>query len=142
MASARWTVAAPENLPMDRASGRGKSRRTVSSGRSLINLHPPYCDDRYQPEYIARYVYQRSQTVAPPEPTISAVAQSHPAPGQPARASGIVTRLPSCGGRGVADGQPDGPVAEIGHEVEPSAEGLDVAGDDLEGSDLAVLDRS
>src|ERR1039458_9378830 len=47
--------------------------------------------------------------------------------------------LPSCGGRGVADGQPDGPVAEIGHEVQPSAEGLDVAGDDLEGGDLAVL---
>jgi len=31
-----------------------------------------------------------------------------------------VMRLLSCGGRGVADGQPDGPVAEIGHEVQPS----------------------
>jgi hypothetical protein len=41
---------------------------------------------------------------------------------------------------GIADGQPDGPVAEIGYEVQPAAEGLDVAGDDLEGGDLAVLD--
>ena len=48
--------------------------------------------------------------------------------------------LPSCGGRSVADGQPDGPVAEIGHEVKAAAEGLDVAGDDLKGGDLAVLD--
>jgi hypothetical protein len=47
--------------------------------------------------------------------------------------------LPSCGGHGLADGQPDSPVAEIGHEVQPAAEGLDVAGDDLEGGDLAVL---
>jgi hypothetical protein len=46
----------------------------------------------------------------------------------------------SCGGRGVADGEPDGPVAEISDEVQPAAEGLDVAGDDLEGGDLAVLD--
>ena len=51
-----------------------------------------------------------------------------------------VAWLLSRGGRGVADGQPDGPVAEVGHEVQPAAEGLDVAGDDLEGSDLAVLD--
>jgi hypothetical protein len=48
--------------------------------------------------------------------------------------------LLSCGGSGVADGQADGPAAEIGHEVEPAAEGLDVAGDDLEGGHLAVLD--
>jgi hypothetical protein len=41
---------------------------------------------------------------------------------------------------GIADGQPDGPVAEIGYEVQPAAEGLNVAGDDLEGGDLAVLD--
>jgi hypothetical protein len=41
---------------------------------------------------------------------------------------------------GVADGQPDGPVAEIGDEVQPSPESLDVTGDDLEGGDLAVLD--
>ena len=32
------------------------------------------------------------------------------------------------------------PVAEVGHEVQPAAEGLDVAGDDLERGDLAVLD--
>lgn len=32
---------------------------------------------------------------------------------------------------GVADGQPDGPVAEIGHEVQAASERLDVAGDDL-----------
>src|ERR1017187_467074 len=30
------------------------------------------------------------------------------------------------------------PVAEIGHEIQPAAKGLDVAGDDLEGGDLAV----
>jgi len=41
---------------------------------------------------------------------------------------------------GVAAGQPDRPVAEVGDEVQPAAEGLDVAGDDLEGGDLAVLD--
>ncbi len=46
----------------------------------------------------------------------------------------------SCGGGGVADGQPDGPVAEVSHEVQAAAEGLDVAGDDLKGGDLAVLD--
>jgi len=51
-----------------------------------------------------------------------------------------VAWLLSCVGRGVADGQPDGPVAEVGHEVQPAAEGLDIADDDLEGSDLAVLD--
>ena len=48
--------------------------------------------------------------------------------------------LLSCGGLGVADGQADGPVAEVGDEVQAAAEGLDVAGDDLEGGDLAVLD--
>ena len=47
--------------------------------------------------------------------------------------------LSLCGGRGVADGQPDGLVAEMGHEVQPAAGGLDVVGDDLEGGDLAVL---
>ena len=45
-----------------------------------------------------------------------------------------------CGGGGVGDGQPDGPVAEVGHEVQPAAECFDVAGDDLNGGDLAVLD--
>jgi hypothetical protein len=29
----------------------------------------------------------------------------------------------SCGGCGVTDGQPNGPVAEIGHQVQPPAEG-------------------
>jgi len=56
------------------------------------------------------------------------------------QAAGRATRLPSCGGCVVTDGEPDGPVAEIGYEVQPPAEGLDVAGDDLERSDLAVLD--
>ena len=56
------------------------------------------------------------------------------------RDGGRHARLLSCGGRGVADGQSDGPVAEIGHEVQPSPEGLNVAGDDLEGGDLAMLD--
>ena len=51
----------------------------------------------------------------------------------------VVPWLPSCGGRGVADGQPDGPVAEIGHEVQPATEGLDVAGDDLEGEFMAPV---
>ena len=41
---------------------------------------------------------------------------------------------------GVGDGQFDGLVAEIGDEVQSASEGLDVAGDDLEGGDLAVLD--
>ncbi len=50
------------------------------------------------------------------------------------------TRLLSGGGRGVADGQPDGSVAEISDEVQSAAEGLDVAGDNLERGDLAVLD--
>jgi hypothetical protein len=49
-------------------------------------------------------------------------------------------RLLSCGGGGVADGQPDGPVAEISDEVQSASEGFDVAGDDLEGGDFAVLD--
>ena len=44
------------------------------------------------------------------------------------------------GGRGVGDGQPDGPVTEVGHEVQPTTERLDIAGDHLEGGDLAVLD--
>src|SRR5260370_18764723 len=48
--------------------------------------------------------------------------------------------LLSCGGGGGADGQPDGPVAEVGDGLQPSAEGLDVTGDDLEGGDVAVLD--
>jgi hypothetical protein len=52
----------------------------------------------------------------------------------------LATWLPSCGGPGIADRQADGTVAEVGHEVQPSAEGLDVAGDDLEGGDLPVLD--
>ncbi|MHB1596890.1 MAG: DDE-type integrase/transposase/recombinase [Streptosporangiaceae bacterium] len=47
---------------------------------------------------------------------------------------------PLRGGCGVGDGQPDGPVAEVGHQVQPSAEGLDVSGDDLKRGDLAVLD--
>ncbi len=51
-----------------------------------------------------------------------------------------VVLLSSCGGRGVADWQPDGPVAEIGHKIQPAAESLDIAGDDLEGGDLAVFD--
>ena len=38
------------------------------------------------------------------------------------------------------NGERDGPVAEVGYEVQASAEGLDVAGDDLEGGDFAVLD--
>ena len=38
----------------------------------------------------------------------------------------------SCGDWGVAAGQPDRPVAEVGDEVQSAAEGLDVAGDDLE----------
>ena len=46
----------------------------------------------------------------------------------------------SCGGGGVGDGQSDGPVAEIGDEIRSAPEGLDVAGDDLVGGDLAVLD--
>ena len=49
-------------------------------------------------------------------------------------------RLLLCGGRGIADGQPDGSVAEIGHELQPAAEGLDVAGDDLAFTSWAVLD--
>jgi hypothetical protein len=36
------------------------------------------------------------------------------------------------GGRGVADGQADGPVAEVGDEVQTAAERFDVAGDDVE----------
>ena len=56
------------------------------------------------------------------------------------RGEGCPTWLLLCGGGGTADGQPDGPVADIGYEVQPAAEGLDVAGDDLEGGDLAVLD--
>jgi hypothetical protein len=40
--------------------------------------------------------------------------------------------LLSCGDWGVAAGQPDCPVAEVGDEVQPAAEGLDVAGDDIE----------
>jgi hypothetical protein len=59
-------------------------------------------------------------------------ARPQSAPAQPARARKGVTRLLSCGGGRVADGQPDGPVAEIGDEVQPSAEGLEVAGDDLQ----------
>jgi len=31
-------------------------------------------------------------------------------------------------------------LAEVGHEVQPASEGLDVAGDDFEGGDLVVLD--
>jgi hypothetical protein len=46
----------------------------------------------------------------------------------------------SGGGWGVGDGEADGSVAEVGDEVEASAEGFDVAGDDLEGGDVAVLD--
>jgi len=65
--------------------------------------------------------------------------QAPPGPGQlPGQEA--VTCFVSGGGRCVADGQPDGPVAEVGDEVQPAAEGLDVAGDDLEGGDLAVLD--
>jgi hypothetical protein len=41
---------------------------------------------------------------------------------------------------GVADGQPDSPVTEPGDQIQPAAEGLYVAGDDLEAGDLAVLD--
>jgi hypothetical protein len=48
--------------------------------------------------------------------------------------------LPSCGGSRVADGQPDGPIAEISYEVQSASEGLNIAGDDLKGGDLAVLD--
>jgi hypothetical protein len=51
-----------------------------------------------------------------------------------------VARLLSYGGWGVGDGQLDGTVAEIDDEVESASEGLDVAGDVLEGGDLAVLD--
>jgi len=39
-------------------------------------------------------------------------------------------RLPSCGGLGVADEQPDGPVAEVGDKIPAAAEGFDVAGYD------------
>jgi hypothetical protein len=53
-------------------------------------------------------------------------------------------RLPawllSCGGGVSVDGQSDGPVAEIGDEVQSASEGLDAAGNDLGGGDLAVLD--
>ena len=49
-------------------------------------------------------------------------------------------RLRSCGGGGVADGEPGGPVAEICHEVQAAAEGFDIAGDDLKGGDFAVFD--
>ncbi len=48
--------------------------------------------------------------------------------------------LPLGGGCGVGDGQPDGPVAEVGYQVQPAAEGLGVAGDDLKRGDLAMLD--
>jgi len=43
-------------------------------------------------------------------------------------------------GCGVGDREPDGPVAEVGDEVQAPAESLDRAGDDVEGRDLAVLD--
>jgi hypothetical protein len=56
------------------------------------------------------------------------------------RGGGCPAWLLSCGGGGVGNGQPDGPVAEIGDEVQSASEGLDAAGDDLEGGDLAVLD--
>jgi hypothetical protein len=36
------------------------------------------------------------------------------------------------GSRGVADRQTDGPVAEVGYEVESAAECFDIAGDDIE----------
>jgi hypothetical protein len=53
--------------------------------------------------------------------------------------AGSAQRLLSSGGY-IADRQPDDPVAEVGYHVQPTAEGLDVAGDDLERDDLAVLD--
>jgi hypothetical protein len=56
------------------------------------------------------------------------------------RGGGCPAWLLSCGGGDVGDGQSDGTVAEIGDEVQSASEGLDVAGDDLEGGDLAVLD--
>jgi hypothetical protein len=40
--------------------------------------------------------------------------------------------LLSCGDWGIAAGQPDRLVAEVGDEVQSAAEGPDVAGDDLE----------
>jgi len=43
-------------------------------------------------------------------------------------------------GRGIGNGQPDGPVPEISHEVQPAAKRLYVASDDLEGRGPTVLD--
>ena len=51
-----------------------------------------------------------------------------------------MTQLSSGGGCGVTDRYPHGPVAEVGDQVQASAERFDVAGDDLEGCNLAVLD--
>jgi hypothetical protein len=56
------------------------------------------------------------------------------------RGGGCPAWLLSCAGGGDGDGQSDGTVAEIGDEVESASEGLDVAGDVLEGGDLAVFD--
>jgi hypothetical protein len=43
-------------------------------------------------------------------------------------------------GGGVADGQPYGPVAEVGDQVQAPSQGFHVPGDDLERGHLAVLD--
>jgi hypothetical protein len=74
-----------------------------------------------------------------------ALVAREPTPAAYGPGSGLFGRVPAmwlplCGGLGVADRQADGPVAEVGDEVQAPAEGLDVTGDDLERSDLAVLD--